>query len=213
MPRQTAPSLAPSLTPFSRSYWSLALRDMKNPRVLVFSALMIAACVALSYVPSLPIGDKVRVTWGFLARSLCALVGGPLNALVFGAAEDTITFLIHPTGPYFPGYMLTTMLGTFLYALFLYRADVTPLRVFFAKLLTNVLNVTLGALWSAILYGKGYLYYASTSLVKNAVMLPVQTVALCALFAALMPILQSMGLIQHRFLPWKTPRWLTKSRD
>ncbi len=199
-------------TPFCAAYWRQAVADMKKPRVLVFSALMIAACVALSFVPSLHITDKVRVTWGFLARSLCALVGGPVNALVFGAAEDTVTFLIHPTGPYFPGYMLTTMLGTFLYALFLYRTDVTPLRVFFAKLCTNVLNVTLGALWSAVLYGKGYLYYASTSLVKNAVMLPIQTVMLCALFAALMPILRSMGLTQHRFLLWKSPKWLGTGR-
>lgn len=183
--------------PFSAAYWRQAVADMKNPRVLAFSALMIAACVALSYVPSLPIADKVRVTWGFLARALCGLVGGPLNALVFGAAEDTVTFLIHPTGPYFPGYMLTTMLGTFLYALFLYRAHVTVLRVFEAKLCTNVLNVTLGALWSAIVYGKGYLYYASTSLVKNIVMLPFQTIMLCALFSAVLPVLHRSGL-----LPW-----------
>lgn len=195
------------MSPFTKEYWRAAGADFKKPRTLVFSALMIAVCVALTYVPSVPITDKVRVTWGFLARSLCALVGGPVNALVFGAAEDTISFLIHPSGPYFPGYMLTTMLGTFLYALFLYRTDVTPVRVFMAKLCTNALNVTLGALWSAILYGKGYLYYATTSLVKNVIMLPIQTVMLCALFAALMPILASTELTRYRFLWWNPPRW------
>lgn len=188
----------PYPSPFSADYWRLALSDMKKPRVLTFSALMIAACIALSYVPSIHITDKVRVTWGFLARALCGAVGGPINALVFGAAEDTISFLIHPTGPYFPGYMLTTMLGTFLYALFLYRRPsnaLFPVRIFFAKLATNALNVTLGALWSAILYSKGYLYYASTSLVKNLIMLPVQTVMLCFLFAAVFPILRRASLI------------------
>ena len=187
-------------TPFSKAYWKQALADMKNPRVLAFSALMIAACVALSYIPSIPVAldGGVRVTWGFLARALCGLVGGPVNALVFGAAEDTISFLINSGGAvYFPGYMLTTMLGTFLYSIFLYRAKVTIPRIFLAKLLTNILNVTLGALWSAILLSKGYLYYASTSLVKNALMLPVQTVMLCALFSALLPILRRSDL-----LPW-----------
>lgn len=188
----------PYPSPFSAAYWRQALADMKNPRVLTFSALMIAACVALSYVPSIHITDKVRVTWGFLARALCGAVGGPLNALVFGAAEDTISFLIHPTGPYFPGYMLTTMLGTFLYALFLYRRpynSLLPVRIFFAKLCTNALNVTLGALWSAILYSKGYLYYAYTSLLKNLIMLPIQAVMLCFLFAAVVPILRRANLI------------------
>ena len=68
-------------TPFSPAYWRDALADFKKPRTLVFSALMVAACVALSYLKSIPIVDNVRVTWGFLARALCALVGGPVNAL------------------------------------------------------------------------------------------------------------------------------------
>lgn len=190
--------------PFSRAYWKTAVKDFQRLPTLAFSAVMIAACIALSYVPSIPVGDQVRVTWGFLARALCGMVGGPVNALVFGAAEDTISYLMHPTGPYFPGYMLTTMLGTLIYALFLYRTRVTVVRIFLAKLLTNILNVTLGALWSAILYSKGYLYYASTSFLKNAIMLPVQTIMLVVLFAALLPILGRIG-----FLPVESSRKLT----
>lgn len=190
--------------PFSKAYWQDAVKDFKKLPTLAFSAVMIAACIALSYVPSIHIGDQVRVTWGFLARALCSLVGGPVNALVFGAAEDTISYLMHPTGPYFPGYMLTTMLGNLFYALFLYRTKVSVLRIFLAKLSTNILNVTLGALWSSILYGKAYVYYASASLVKNAIMLPVQTAMLALLFAALLPVLKSIG-----FLPAESSRKLS----
>lgn len=182
-------------SPFSAAYWRAAAAELKNIRVLVFSALMIAACVALSYVPSIPIADGVRVSWGFLARALCALVGGPVNALVFGAAEDTISFLIHPTGPYFPGYMLTTMLGTLIYALFFYRAKVTLLRVALAKCANSVLNLVLGSLWSAILYSKGYLYYVATRAVTYTVSLPLQILMLAGLFSALLPILARTGLL------------------
>ena len=187
-------------TPFSTAYWRTALSDFHQLRVLVFAALMIAACTALSYIPSIPTTDpNVRVTWGFLARAVCGMVGGPVTALVFGFAEDTISFFIHPTGPYFPGYALTTMLGTMLYALLLYRARFTPVslavRVFFAKLLTNVLNVFLGSLWSAVLYSKGYLYYMVKSFWKNLVMLPVQTVMLILFLTALIPVLSRIGLI------------------
>ena len=185
-------------TPFSAAYWRDAVNDFKKLRTLIFAALMVAACVALAQIPSIPINDGVRVTWGFLARSVCALVGGPVTALVFGFVEDTVSFLIHPTGPYFPGYTLTTMIGTFLYALFLYRAKVTVLRVFLAKLTTNAMNVVLGSLWSAILYSKGYLYYMTTSLVKNTLMLPVQTIMLVLLFGALLPILSRAGFLPEQ---------------
>ena len=181
--------------PFSKEYWKEAVADFRELRTLVFSSLMIAACVALSYIPAIPISDGVRVTWGFLARALCGLVGGPINALVFGFAEDTISFLINPQGAYFPGYALTTMLGTMIYALFLYRARVTVLRVFLAKLCTNILNVFLGSVWSAVLYSKGYLYYMTSSAVKNAIMLPVQTVMLILLFTALIPILARTKMV------------------
>ncbi len=181
--------------PFSRSYWKTALNDFRKPRTLTFAALMVAVCIALAQIPAIPLTDGLRVTWGFLGRSVCALVGGPITALAFGFVEDTLSFVLHPTGPYFFGYTVTTMVGTFLYAIFLYRTKVTVLRVFLAKLSTNVLNVFLGSLWSAVLYSKGYLYYMTTSAVKNTLMLPVQTLMLVVLFAALLPILGRMGLL------------------
>ena len=189
-------------TPFSAAYWRTAAGELKNIRILAFAALMIAACVALSYVPSIHIGDGgVRISWGFLARSVCGMVGGPVVALVFGFAEDTISFMIHPTGAYFPGYALTTMLGTMIYALFLYRAKPTVVRIFLAKLFTNILNVFLGSLWSAILLSKGYLYYMTTSFYKNLVMLPIQTAMLWYLVVAILPSLSYRGLVP--IPPWE----------
>lgn len=185
-------------TPFSRAYWAEALADFKKVRNLVFCSMMVAACVALSYIPSIPVADGVKVTWGFLARSVCGMVCGPVSALVFGFVEDTVSFLMNPQGVYFPGYALTTMLGTMTYALFLYRSRVTVARIFLAKLCTNVQNVLLGALWSSILYGKAYLVLASGSAVKNAIMLPVQTVMLYVLFSALLPVLRRMKVVPNQ---------------
>lgn len=180
-------------SPFCAAYWRQAVADLKSPRILTFSALMIAACWALGLVPSIQLPMSVKISWGFLARSLCSMVGGPLNALVFGLAEDTVTYLLHPTGPYFPGYALTTMLGNFTYALFLYRSRLSVTRIFVAKLLTNVQNVVLGSLWSAILYG--YIATATVRLWKNIVMLLPQAVMLVILFTALTPILVRAKLI------------------
>lgn len=198
-------------TPFSAAYWRTAAEDLRRPRNLAFAALMIAVCAALSRVPSIRINFTdlyaARVTWGFLARSLCSMVCGPVTGLVFGFAEDTISYLADPAYPYFPGYALTTMLGNLIYALFLYRTPFGPVRVFFAKLLTNLLNVFLGSLWSTILSGteKGYLYYMTTSAATNALKLIPQTVMLCLLFAALTPILRRMGWLPHQ-AGWKPPR-------
>ena len=183
--------------PFSTAYWRSAAAELRDLRKLLFAALMIAMCMALGAVPSVVLPYGGRVTWGFLARSLCGLVCGPLLGALFGFAEDILSFFLTGGGgyPFFPGYTLTTMLGVFIYALFFYRSDLTVRRVFLAKLLTNIENVVLGALWMSILSGKAYLATASASAVKNLVMLPVQTAILCALFALLLPYLKQSGLI------------------
>lgn len=182
-------------TPFSRSYWRDAAADFHKLRNLVFAALMTAACIVLSNF-SVPLHESLKLSWGFLARASCSMVCGPVMAPVFGFVEDTLSFLMTSKGaPYFPGYALTTMAGNLIYALFFYRARITVSRVFLAKLCTNAMNVVLGSLWSAILYSKGYLYYMTTSLVKNSIMLPIQTMMLLVLLSALLPILHRMGLL------------------
>lgn len=189
------------MNPLTKDYWHQALADLKRTRVLTFSALMIAVCIALSYAPKIVVAPNLELNWGFLGRSVCSMVGGPLNAMLFGFAEDTLSFIVHPpTGPYFPGYALTTMLGNFTYALFLYRAPITPMRVAGAKLVTNVQNVFLGSLWSYMLYGKNtYWGYMTLSALKNAISFPLQALMLCLLFAAVTPILNRTGLCENKF--------------
>ena len=181
--------------PFSADYWRDASREVRDLRKLLFSALMIALCIVLAQVPSVPLFGGAKVTWGFLARSVCAWVCGPVLGLLFAFAEDILSFFLTGGGgyPFFPGYTLTTMLGVLTYALFLYRAPLRVWRIFCAKLVTNVQNVVLGALWIAILNSNGRFsleaWYASASLsaVKNLIMLPVQTVLLVLLLRALSP--------------------------
>lgn len=192
--------------PFSARYWRDAADELRDLRKLLFAALMIAMCIVLAQIPSVPLFGGARVTWGFLARSVCAWVCGPVLGLLFAFAEDNLSFFLTGGGgyPYFPGYTLTTMLGVFTYALFFYRAPLTVRRIFCAKLLTNIQNVVLGALWMAILNSSGEFslatWYASASLsaVKNLIMLPVQTALLALLFSGLLPALRRSGLVSRQ---------------
>ena len=183
--------------PFSAAYWRDAASEFRDLRKLTFAALMLAVCVVLGYIPSVPLIGGARVTWGFLGRSVCAMVCGPLMGLAFGFTEDILSFFLTGGGgyPFFPGYTLTTMLGMFFYALFFYRAKVGIVRIFLAKLVTNVQNVLLGALWTSILMGKAWFVTASGSAIKNLIMLPVQTILLAVLFGALLPVLRRMKLV------------------
>ncbi len=191
--------------PFSAGYWREAIHSFGRLRELVFAAVMIAACIILSNF-KIPLGENLSLSVTFLARALCALVCGPLVSMVFAVAEDTLSFFLSAGGyAYFPGYALTTMLGCLVYALCFYRAPISWRRIVLAKTVTNLQNVLLGSLWSAMLYGKGYLYYMTTSAVKNALYLPVQILLLGVLLRYLLPGLQRMGLVPKQLTGGRLP--------
>ena len=194
-------------TPFSCSYWRDALAELKDLRKLTFAALMIAACLILNKF-KIPLGESLSLSVTFLARALCAAVCGPIVSIVFAAAEDTLGFFLgSSSGPYFPGYMITTISGCIIYALIFYRQRVTVWRIVLAKLITNVQNVFLGSLWSAMLYSKGYIYYMTTSAWKNALYLPFQILLLVWILQAVLPTMHRLHWspcqIEGDRIPWR----------
>lgn len=186
-------------TPFSPAYWKQAGREMKSLKMLVFTALMAAAAWALGFVPSIPVGHT-KFSVGFLARSLCALVCGPVLGMAYGFVEDIVGYLLNPSGLFFFGYTISTMAGMLVYALCFYRAKITVWRIVLANVLVNVLvNATMGSLWSAMMAGVlesgGYWALFTVSLGKNLVTIIPKTVMIYIVFQAALPILQRMLLI------------------
>ena len=168
---------------------------MKCLKLLVFAALMIAVTRALSLIPGIPIWHT-KLTWGFLARSVCALVCGPVLGLVFGFVEDILGFILQPTGDFFPGYTLSTMAGVLVYALFFFRRRITVVKLVLANAVVNLLvNAAMGSVWSTMVRGGGYLGWFLPSLAKNLITILPKAAALYILFQALLPILRRMDLI------------------
>lgn len=179
----------------SNSYLKASFSALHSTRLLVFAALMIAMARALSIVPGIPIAHT-KLTFGFLARALCAMVCGPVLGLVYGFVEDILGFILQPTGEFFFGYTISTMAGVLVYAVFLYRRKVTALNLVLSNLVVNVfVNALMGSVWTMMTRGGGYWGWFSVSLVKNLFTIIPKSIMLYFLFNAMLPILQRMGVI------------------
>lgn len=180
---------------FSPAYWRAAAGELKDPRRLALCAMFCALAVAVSSL-SFVIGENLYVYFTCYVNVIACAVCGPVLGLIYGAAADTLSFLLFTHAGYFPGYLLSECLGDLIYALLLYRRRVSVTRLFAARFLVNYgVNVALGSVWSAVLFGKGYLYYMLKSLVKNTILLPFEVVVMAALFAMLLPALSRAGLL------------------
>ena len=164
------------LSVFSAAYWRAARAEFRNVRVLAFAGVVCAMAVVLESIPIFLLGPSLKIYFSFLAVSLGCMCYGPLVGMMAGAVIDTVGFLISSFGePYFPGFLLTAILSGLLYGLLLYRRKPTVPRILLTRLILNYgSNVMLGSVWKAMLYGKGYLYYATTGLVKNTLLLPLE---------------------------------------
>lgn len=183
-------------TPFSGAYWKQSIADSKSIRMLTVAALLIALRLILKNF-NIPISQGQNIYFGYIFNAIGAMIYGPVMGVLTGFVVDILGFILFPS-PYgfFFGYTITAMAGSFIYALFFYRTKITVLKIALAKVSVNVLvNIGLGALWSSMLYGKGYFYYLAKSVVKNVVMLPVEIFLLYFFLQLMIPILTRMQLI------------------
>lgn len=175
---------------FTKEYWKSSTDKLKSTKYLALMAAFIAMKVILSGI-YIPISENLHIGVSFLVIAIEASILGPVSGMVSGFVTDILSFAIFPSGAFFFGYTLTAMLGELIYALFLYRQKITILKIALAKIITNyLLNVAIGSIWSSMLYGNVYLYYAAKSLIKNTLLLPFEILGLVVLFNLLLPFLK-----------------------
>ena len=190
---------------FSPDYWKSAAKQYTFLHIIAIVGVLIALDIAISTL-FIPVGDNLRIKFDFLSRAVIGMVGGPFLALSAGMIADLLGFALHPVGAFFPCYTLSAMLCSLVYALFFYRSNINIVRIVLAKLTVNLfVNVLLGSVWSVMIGKHGYLYYLTSSVIKNAIMLPIECIMLYVLFTALIPILTKLKLVQKpekKYIPF-----------
>jgi len=152
--------------PFSKAYWKDAAAELKDIKMLVITALMIALRIALKPF-AIYIGPQMAIQTATLATALGAMIFGPVMAIPAAMISDTIGFMIFPTGDYFLPFMLTEIASTMLYALCLYRAKPNATRVIIARfLICFFVNVVL----QQFIFAWQYTYMGNPQKAKDAIM-------------------------------------------
>ena len=191
--------------PFSAAYWRDAAAEMKDTKMLVITALMVALRIALKPA-AIPLGPSLYIQTATLATALGAMIFGPVMAIPAAIISDTVGFMIWPTGDYFLPFVLTEIASTALYALFLYRAKVNPVRVMLARFgICFFVNVVL----QQMIYAWYYSYIGNpeqakesimgimtvTRIFKNLALFPIEAVVLTLFLKVLMPVARRAKLI------------------
>jgi ECF transporter S component (folate family) len=178
--------------PFCAGYWRDALAEMKDTKMLVFAAFIVAIRVALKTIIRIPLAPSLDITPAFLANALGAMVYGPVVGALGAVVSDVLGVLLRGD-TYFAPYVLTEISGTLFFALFFYRQKVTPTRVVLSRfcicLFVNILLQTpIDMLYQHVHYGYANVVITVPRIFKNLFMFPLESVVLTVFLNAIQPM-------------------------
>ncbi len=186
-------------TPFSAAYWRDAAAELKDTKMLVIAALLIALRVALKSL-GIPLAPNLKINVAFFINALGASIFGPVVAAVAAAISDTLGCILFPQGVYFFPFIFIEIAGSVIFALFLYRAKVTVTRIalsrFCIDLFVNIImNMPLMAWYYDIVLGQSYTWMQLPTIAKNLCMFPVEAILLIGFMSIMLPIVHRMHLV------------------
>ncbi len=158
------------------------LSDFFNPKK-VFTArnicimgMMVALAVVLDQFTIQLTPQQKLISISYIPNAITAMLFGPIAAIFYGFAVDTVKFFINSHGSaYFPGYAISEVVGCLTYACFMYKQKITVSKVIASRaIITVVVYLGLNFLWGSILWGQeASKFYTSVKLINNLVQFPI----------------------------------------
>lgn len=153
------------------------MNKLRNTKILTGAAMLTALGIILGFF-KVPINQLIEIRFGFLPIEMAGMLFGPAIAGVVGALTDIGGFIVKPTGPYFPGFTFSSIVGGIIFGLMLKGKKITFLRVLITQILyTVIVCIILNSYWLDLLYYQnGFLVTVIARLPKEIIMIPIMTV-------------------------------------
>lgn len=155
-------------------------------RTVVYGGLFTALSVILArFAIAFPVAGirGLVISPGAIPVILSGLLYGPLTGALVGGIGDIVGFVLHPTGPYFPGFTISNALSGALPVLIRRKLKKhTKLNKFMTLAISigisRVVVTGLNTLWLHMLFDRGFLVLLPTRITSLIVTIPAFTLVI-----------------------------------
>lgn len=158
--------------------FSRSLRELKQTRCLVLTALLIAFNITLDLLGlTIRLPPNLRIGFGFLCNAAIGMLFGPAVGMIAGVGTDILGYFAGnlTMGAYFPGFTVTAMVAGLIWGIWLYPRKLTIWRAIGAKTCINLFcNIGLNTIWLMQTGGKAMGVLLIERIPKNLLMLPIE---------------------------------------
>lgn len=158
-----------------------------NTKIIAISGFLIALNVVLSRIITIP----GVINFGGFPIIFAGVVYGPIVGGVVGAIGDIVSFIVRPTGPFMPHFVLTSALTGIIPGLImgLLKAELPnfPLWKIFISILVGQVttSILMVPYFRSILFDHPFIITMSKAASKQAINIPVYSIIIKALVESL----------------------------
>lgn len=153
--------------------------------MIVIMGLMIALEVVLSKVLSINI-SFLRIGFGFLPIAILAILYGPVRAAIAYGIGDIIGAFLFPTGSFFIGFTISSILTGLILGIVLYGHRITFVRALIASTFVCLfVNLLINTYWlTFFIDGSTFSTLLASRAVKEIVAIPVMAILITVIDGA-----------------------------
>ena len=153
--------------------------SQKRIQMMIRMALLVALEVVLSRWLSFN-AAQYKIGFAFVPLAIAAVLYGPMGGMTVGGISDLLGATLFPSGPFHPGFTLSTVLKGLVFGLLLREKGIeSSKRIAFAVAFNGVaISLALNTLWIHQLYGTPYWILLGGRAVQELILIPVQFVVL-----------------------------------
>lgn len=115
------------------------MQKLKDVRTLTTTALLIAIGIVLGLF-KIPLTETIQIYFTSIPVALSGFLFGPAIGFITGILVDLGSFIVRPTGPFFPGFTLTAGLNGLLYGMLLYKKQGTVKEIGIAQVAVSLIS-------------------------------------------------------------------------
>lgn len=153
-----------------------SFHELRNLKTIAMTAMLLAIAVVLGFY-TLQLTENIKMGFAFIANELTGMLFGPVVGSIMGGLADVVKYLVNPTGPFFPGFTISGILGGLIYGVVLYKRPLSLKRIIVANgIVTILINLLLNTYWLTLLYGNAFVALLPARALKQIIMLPIDVI-------------------------------------
>ena len=163
--------------------------EFKKLQTVVFCGLMGALSIILGLFASIHFGP-FSITYAWIPNRIIDFMFGPVVGALYGGVMDVIKFMLKPNGSFNLAYTAMAVLAGLIFGVVLYNKQISFMRIVFAQTLVKIfINVGMGTYLMAFERGQAFMALMPVRLIKNLIMIPLDSILLFIVLSVLTKIL------------------------